>query len=229
MNIWKRYFPLTFALIFATLSSVSVYYFLRDRGGISHAASSSEGVLVIVAKSTIPLGKKIAESDLRAVPWPRDTVPEESFQTIQPLVGRIAKNNIVANEPVLSNKLMAEGENFSSLIPSDMRGVTVSVKRSQALADILVRGTTVDVISMYENEVGPPTTKVIAQNVKVLAVHKGGPEVNGGGDEPKDMEVTLIVTPREAEWLVTAMNKGVIQLAVRNAHSEPLRPVNRIG
>ena len=225
MMTWKRYFPLVFAVIFATLSSVSVYHFLKDRGGVSQAAPGIETLPVVVAKSAIALGERLTEENLKVIPWPRDAVPKESFQSIQPLIGRVAKTNLIENEPVLITKMMDDDENFSTLIPANMRAVTVSVRRSQALAEILRRGTKVDVISMYENDVGPPTTKVIAQNVSVLAVHRGSAGLDPDQD-PKMMEVTLIATPREAEWLVTAMNKGVIQLAVRNVQDEAVVSVN---
>ena len=223
MNL-KRYFPLVFAIIFATLSSVSVYHFLKDRGGVSHAASA-ETMSVVVAKGPIALGERLTDENLKAVSWPREAVPKESFQSVLPLVGKVAKTNIIEDEPILASKLMAEDENFSTLIPSHMRGVMVSVRRSQALADILRRGTKVDVISMFESEVGPPTTKVIAQNVSVLAVHQGPAGFNTNED-PKTMEVTLIVSPREAGGLVMAMNKGVIQLAVRNVQDESVASVD---
>ena len=228
MTTLKRYFPFLFALIFATLASFSMYQFLRDRGNVSQAALSTETIPVVVAKGPIAFGKKLTEEDLKTVPWPENSVPEQSFQSIDPLIGRVTRTYLVENEPVLSTKLISEGENFSSLIPPHMRGVTVTVGRSQALADILVRGTTVDVIAMYDNQVGPPTTKVIAQNVSVLAVHKGSPDIDPER-EPKNMEVTLLVTPREAEWLVTATNKGVIQLAVRNSKEEATISVNTQG
>jgi len=216
MESLKRYFPLAFAVLFAALSSVSVYYFLKDRGNTSHAALSGNTMPIVVAKEPIQLGKKITEHDLKVVPWPQDAVPGESFQSVRPLIGRITKSHIIENEPILSTKLMGDGENFSSLIPSHMRGVTVPIRYSPALAEILERGTTVDVISMSENKSGTPTAKVIAQNVRVLAVHRNLP----GTDlehEPRNMEVTLIVTPRQAEWLVAAMSEGVIQIAMRNA------------
>lgn len=224
MMILKRYFPLLFAVIFATLSSVSVYHFMKDRGGISHAAPSVETLPVVVAKSPIALGERLTEENLKVVPWPRDAVPKESFQSIQPVIGRVAKTNLIENEPILTTKMMDDQENFSTLIPSNMRAVTVSVRRSQALQEILRRGTKVDVISIYENDIGPTTTKVIAQNVSVLAVHRGTPGLSQDQD-PKMMEVTLIATPREAERLVAAMNKGVIQLAVRNAQDESVTSV----
>lgn len=225
MESLKRYFPIAFAVLFATLSSISVYYFLKDRGNTSHAAPNGDAVSVVVAKEPIPIGKKITEQDLKVVPWPQDALPEQSFRSVRPLVGRIAKSQIIENELLLSTKLMSEGENFSSLIPPNMRGVTVPLRYSQALAEILERGTMVDVISTSGKKGGTPTTTIIAQNIRVLAVHRS--IVAGSSDhEPKNMEVTLIVSPRQAEWLVTAMNEGVIQLAVRNAKEEATESVH---
>ncbi|MBI4358328.1 MAG: Flp pilus assembly protein CpaB [Candidatus Omnitrophica bacterium] len=219
MGTWKRYLPFAFAVLFAALSSLSAYQFLKDRGNVSHAATAGDTMPVVVAKVGIPLGKKLTEQDLKVLPWPRDAVPTESFSSVRPLVGRIVKSDIIEDEPVLSAKLIGDGENFSSLIPSNMRGVTVPVRYSRALKEILQRGTTVDVISMTEHEIGPPRTTVIAQKVRVLAVHGEGAGL-GQDRDSRDMEVVLIVTPRQAGSLVTAMNHGVIQLAVRNEVDE---------
>ena len=224
MMSWKRYIPLAFAVIFAMLSSTSVYYFLKDRTGLSHAASIAP-TSVVVAKYAVPLGKKLTEDDLKVVSWSEDVVPEGRFRSPRSLIGKIVKSPIIVNEPILSGKLMGKDENFSSLIPSHMRGVTVPIRYSPALAEILERGTTVDVISMTDNKSITPTATVIAQNVRVLAVHRNLPGTNPD-HEPRNMEVTLIVTPRQAEWLVTAMNQGVIEIAMRNTKEEATESAN---
>src|SRR3989338_7773295 len=105
MGTWKRYLPFAFAVLFAALSSLSAYQFLKDRGNVSHAATNGNTMPVVVAKNVIPLGKKLTEQDLKVLPWPRDVVPSESFSSVRPLVGRIVKNDIIEDEPILSAKL----------------------------------------------------------------------------------------------------------------------------
>ena len=83
------------------------------------------------------------------------------------------------------------------------------------MAKLLERGSVVDVIALFDDGKNTPTTKVIAQAVRVLAIHDRGDLLNQERGA-KQMEVTLMVTPRDAEWIVMAMNKGVVELALRN-------------
>jgi len=149
MMALKRYIPLTFAVVFAFLSSVSVYQFLNNRSGLSHATALPTSPVVVV-KQPIGIGEKITKEDLQVMSWPEEIVPQESFRSDRSIVGRTAKVNLTENEPLLESKLMAQGEGFSSLIPANMRAVTVSVKKSAALAEILERGTLVDVLSLFQ-------------------------------------------------------------------------------
>ena len=83
----------------------------------------------------------------------------------------------------------------------------------------LERGTLVDVLSLFVFEdTGITTAETIVRKALVLSVHKSGVEsaVSGGREKQKQMEVTLIVKPKEAEWIVAAMNQGGVDLVVRN-------------
>lgn len=218
MNTWKRYVPMAFAVIFAVLSSVSVYFFLKDRSGVSHASPIST-LSVVVAKTPIAIGEKLKEHDLEAVSWPQEAAPKTSYRSVRQLIGKTARVNMDQNEPVLESKLLADGENFSSLIPEDMRAVTVAVKRSDALAKILERGTLVDVLSLFVyEETGIVTAETIVGKALVLSVHKEAEAATNGRsqEKQKQMEVTLIVKPKEAERIIAAMSQGGIDLVVRN-------------
>ncbi|MBI1977627.1 MAG: Flp pilus assembly protein CpaB [Candidatus Omnitrophica bacterium] len=221
MMTWKKYFPLGFAVLFAILASVSVYQFLNDRGGasgISHA-NIATALPIVIAKAPVGVGEKIKEHDLEIVSWPEKSAPQDSFKSLRPLIGRTAKVNMAANEPIVESKLLPDGENFSFLIPLGMRAVTVSVKQSEALAQILERGGLVDVLALvtFQNT-GIVSAKVIVPKARVIAVHKPTVETGRRGEQTtSNMEVTLIVTPKEAEWIIAAMSQGGIDLVVRNS------------
>ena len=161
------------------------------------------------------MGMRLTEDDLVLQDWPKSIVPDQSFRSVRNLVGRTLQTSVITKEPITNSKLLREGESLSTLIPPGMRGITVEIRKSNTLAKILERGSIVDVIAMFENGNAPPTTKVIAQAVRVLAVHDRANALNPKSDT-KYMEVTLLVTLRDAQWLVIAMNKGVIQLVMRN-------------
>ncbi len=220
MNTWKRYIPISFAVVFAVISSVGVYHFLKDRSGVSQAAVPQVTMVpVVVAKNPIGIGEKVAEQNLEIASWPGEAVPENSFRSAKTIAGRTSRINISANEPLVESKLLADGENFSSLIPQGLRAITVSIKRSDALAQILERGGSVDVLSLFTfNGTKVITAETIVEKARVINVYKGSvtKSTSGRSQEPEQMEVTLIVTPNEAKRIVAATNQGGIDLVVRN-------------
>ncbi|MBI4372297.1 MAG: Flp pilus assembly protein CpaB [Candidatus Omnitrophica bacterium] len=219
MNSLKKYAPLTFAVIFAVLASASVYAFLKDRSNVVHASPAAM-TPVVIAKHAIPIGTKLAEHDLSAVSWPQEAVPESSFRSVRPLIGRTARTSVETDEPILDSKLLAEGESFASLIPQGMRAVTVRVKQSAGLSRILERGTVVDVLSLFYNVQSQlVTAEVIVEKARVISIHDQTVAITKKGltDNQADyMEATLVVTPEQAQWILAAANQGGIELTVRN-------------
>ena len=220
MNTWKRYVPISLAVVFAILASFSVYFFLSDRNDVTQAAPINVMPLV-VAKEHIAIGEKIAEHKLEISKWPNESIPEKGFQSMRSVIGRTARVEINSNEPVLESELLVQGENFSSLIPDGMRAVTVSIRHSDGLAQILDRGTVVDVITLITLKgTGAVIAGTVVERAHVIAVHKRNLESVIKGEVPENIEVTLIVNPDEAKRIITAMNQGGIELVVRNDKDE---------
>lgn len=219
MNPIKKYFPLMFALIFATLASVSVYHYLSDRDSVSEAKMDLT-VPVVTAKHDLLVGTRLSEEDLTVENWPQKIASDKFFQRPKTLIGRTLKTSLGTQEPLTENKLLAEGENLSTLIPAGKRAVTVSIPRSETLAKLLERNSLVDVIAMFDNSGTSTTTRIVAQSARVLAVHNRINKADSGA--ARDMEVMLVVKPNEAAALVIAINKGIIQIVVRNSHKKNL-------
>ena len=136
-------------------------------------------------------------------------------------MGRVAVVNIAAREPVTDFKLAPEGSagGLSAIIPEGYRAMTVKVDDVVGVSGFLQPGALVDVVvvinptEMHQN----PISKIVLQNVKVLA---SGQNI----DRPKDdretntvKAVTLQVTPEQAEKLALASTEGKLQLVMRNA------------
>lgn len=220
MVLWKKYFPMAFAIVFATLSSVSVFHFLKNREGISQA-QAIHMPSVVIARNPIAMGEKITEKDLGLTQWPEKSVPERSFRTPHSVVGRTCKLNINANEPIVEGKLLEEGENLSSLIPAGMRAITVPIKYSETMAQLLDKGALVDVMALYMfQDTGVVTAGVIVESARIITVHKNGSPLDAANARTEKrsslMDVMLLVTPDQARGIVAAMSQGEIQLAVRN-------------
>lgn len=210
-------FVLGSAAVFGLLAAVSVSRYLSDA-----QASSRNMNNVVVAKVDIPLGTKVAADQLSTVQFPANAIPEGTFDSAEKLVGRVTVTNVAAREPVTDFKLAPEGSagGLSAVIPAGYRAMTVKVDDVIGVAGFLQPGTMVDVLTVIEQPgssiTGNPISKIVLQNVKVLA---SGQNL----DKPKDEReadavkaVTLQVTPDQAEKLALASTEGKLRLVLRN-------------
>src|SRR5215210_7158954 len=204
------------ALLFGTLAAISVSRYLSSAQAYTKNLNN-----VVVAKVAIPLGTKIIPEQLSVVQFPRESMPDGVFDSVEKLAGRVAVTNIAVREPVTEAKLAAEGTagGLSAVIPEGYRAITVKVDDVVGISGFLQPGAMVDVVVVIdpgENSSQDPISKIVLQNIKVLA--------NGQNiDQPKNEReansvkaVTLQVTPEQAEKLVLAANEGKLQLVMRN-------------
>ncbi|HEX8119187.1 MAG TPA: Flp pilus assembly protein CpaB, partial [Pyrinomonadaceae bacterium] len=210
-------FVLGSAAVFGLLAAVSVSRYLSDA-----QASARNMNNVVVAKVDIPLGTKIEAEQLSTAQFPPNAVPEGAFDSPDKLVGRVTVTTVAARETVTDFKLAPEGSQggISAVIPAGYRAMTVKVDDVIGVAGFLQPGTMVDVLTVIDppgnNMSGNPISKIVLQNVKVLA---SGQNL----DKPKDEReadtvkaVTLQVTPDQAEKLALASTEGKLRLMLRN-------------
>jgi pilus assembly protein CpaB len=209
-------FVLASAVAFGLVAAVSVSRYLSDAQANTRSMNK-----VVVAKVEIPLGAKIEAEQLSTVEFPSNAIPDGVFESAAKVVGRVAVVNVAAREPVTDFKLAPEGSagGLSAVIPEGYRAMTVKVDDVIGVAGFLQPGTMVDVLTVIEpnsNSSGNPVSKIVLQNVKVLA---SGQNL----DKPKDQRepdtvkaVTLQVTPEQAEKLALASSEGKLRLMLRN-------------
>ena len=98
---------------------------------------------------------------------------------------------------------------FASLITPEKRAVTIRVNDVVGVAGFLLPGNFVDVISSVDSGNRQVKTTTVLENIKVLAVDQ-----TARTDDNKPVivrAVTLEVTPKEAEKLMTETNRGSIR------------------
>ncbi|MDT5062125.1 MAG: pilus assembly protein CpaB [Acidobacteriota bacterium] len=209
---------MTGALVFGLLAAFSVSRYLS-----SAQANTSNFTKVAVAKVDIPLGTKIIPEQVSEVEFQSNTIPDGAFTSAEKLVGRVAIVNIAAREAITDIKLAPEGTDggLTAVIPEGYRAMTVKVDDAVGVSGFIQPGALVDVVVVIDpadkgiNQ--DPISKVVLQNIKVLA--------NGQNiDKPKNEReattvkaVTLQVTPEQAEKLALAANEGKLQLIMRNS------------
>lgn len=148
--------------------------------------------------------------------YPKNLVPENAIKKIELVEGRFALRQINAKQPIRSTDLVPEGQAFTLAldIPPGMRAIAIGAGELTAVGTSVKPGDHVDLIATYQD---PRTrqvlTKMIMQDVLVLAVNKGETDANGKAGANSSM--TLAVRPEDTERVTAADREGSLRVSLR--------------
>ncbi|KOO04060.1 Flp pilus assembly protein CpaB [Vibrio nereis] len=182
---------------------------------------------VVVAALEILPGTVIEEQHLSTKLLEKAWTTEHQFTAPENVLGKVASTTIYPNEILLNQRLSVPGEGatLAAIIPEDKRAVTIRVNDVIGVAGFLLPGNKVDVLSTVKYNKNSANTLTVLKEIKVLAVDQ---TARTNDNKPVIVRaVTLEVTPKEAEKLLTAKSKGDIQLALRNPHTIDEKVVRR--
>jgi len=214
----KRFFVvLVGALVFGLLAAVTVSRYLSNA-----QAYSKDLQQVAVAKVVIPIGTKLVAEQINMVPFPRESTPDGTFDSADKLVGRVVVTNINPREPITEARLAPEGTagGLSAVIPEGYRAMTVKVDDVVGISGFIMPGTLVDVVVVIDpgdRGTQDPISKIVLQNIKVLANGQNIDKPESERETSTVKAVTLQVTPEQAEKLALAATEGKLQLVMRNS------------
>lgn len=179
---------------------------------------------VVVAARALPLGTTLTAEMLQVVQWPAEALPVGAIDEAEGLVGRVLMSNVVPNEPIVEPKLASPdgGHGLAAVLPEGALAVAVRVNDVVGVAGFIHPGDKVDVIVTMrprEESNTPPVSKIILQNIQVLAVGKQVDAQEAGGGKVKPIPATvatLMVNAEQAEHLALASARGNLLLALRN-------------
>jgi pilus assembly protein CpaB len=204
-------------------SAVMVTRYITTHSGTGTPVPMSR---VVVAAGDIPVAASMTPDLLKVIDWPTSSQPQGSFDNVEAVAGRVAASALVAGEAIVEARLSPKGAGagMASLIPANMRAMTVPVNEVVGVGGFIHPGDLVDVITTMQGPApsGAPTgnqqdqyrSKIVLQNVRVLAV---GKELSASSDKPETVTVvTLLVSPEESERLALASTQGKLQLTMRS-------------
>jgi pilus assembly protein CpaB len=180
---------------------------------------STPTVKIVVAAMDLPLATKLRIEQLRVTDWPVNGLPPGAIRDAKDAVDRILTSRLLEGEPILPGKLAAKdaGNGLAALIPANMRAVAVRVDDVVGVAGFIHPDDRVDVIVTIRKENSEATSKVILQNVKVLAVGKELEINDRNRTQAHPVTVaTLLVNPEESEKLALSAVEGRLLLTLRS-------------
>jgi pilus assembly protein CpaB len=174
--------------------------------------------VVIAAQEVLP-GTVLEDKHLSTKLLEKAWASESYFSEEQMVVGKVVSTTIFPNEIIMQQRLSVPGEGatLAAVIPEDKRAITIRVNDVIGVAGFLLPGNKVDVLNTVSYGKNSANTLTVLKDIKVLAVDQ---TARTNDNKPVIVRaVTLEVSPKEAEKLLTAKSKGEIQLALRNPHA----------
>ncbi len=192
-------------------------------------SKKEETTSVLVASDMISRGDQLNADNTKWAEWPKKTVQKsdayftgKNSDILENLEGAVAKTSFVAGEPLIEEKIVRAGSNglMAAIMTPGMRAVALRVTAETASGGFILPGDNVDVI--FTSEIRETRKRVIStllREVRVLAVNEIFSE-NPETPVIEGVNVTLEMTPAEAEQFVLARSSGELSLTLRSIYDE---------
>ena len=213
--------PVIFVLLagFAALVAALVVYSALKKREKEVQEAMAQSVNIVVASHDLTIGSKLDQNSTKMTRWSKDSVPPGAFTDAGSVMGQYTKTGFVENEPIVADRLFSGIKNagvLPLLIPNGMRAMSVPVDEVSDISGFVLPHTHVDIVVTVSGggPTGGPYSKIVLQNVEVLATAQDIEKIN---DQPQVVHtITVLVTPQDAERLALASGQGGLRLAMRN-------------
>lgn len=189
---------------------------------LSGNQNNSEQVAVLVARTDIEPGVRLDETNVAFHRLPKESVPPGAVTSKEEFDDRALKSRAFAGQPIALQQLGEKGVYGSTItIPVGMRVVTVAVNATMTHSGLMKAGDRVDLLVTYKvtkPKIGTVSrTKTFLKYIEVYSMDR----TVAGSDQVEKAEsiaknVSLVVTPEQANLLKLAESKGPLHLALRS-------------
>ncbi|MEX0715424.1 MAG: Flp pilus assembly protein CpaB [Planctomycetaceae bacterium] len=180
---------------------------------------------VLVAKLEIQAGVPLDETNVGFKDMPIDLIPEGAVTSWEDITDRALRQGAFPDDVITVAKLGEKGYgNASSKIPKGWRVVTVPVDLTKTHSGLILPGDRVDLQLTYKsNNLGsggrmtPLThTKTFLEFIEVFATDSVRSMEKTVDSEIKSKNISLLVTPEQANLVQLAQSEGQVNLILRN-------------
>lgn len=204
---------------------------LKRSGAGSGQETQSDVVTVVIAKSGLPAGTVLTVDNLDITKMPQKVAPENAFNIKNDLLGRVLSADVQAGKTIEEALLVDKGIQSLS-IPKGYRAMTIPIDPITGVGGFITPGSRIDLLTVVPKSGGgkdksdEQVSKIIIQNVKVLATSSNTPQAGkgpGAGPGPAaSSSITIAVPAADAIKIALAYNNGAgnIQTVLRGYQDE---------
>jgi len=210
----------TVILMIVAVSCGLAASYMTSRVIAKHRAQTEvEKVSVLVARKNLSLGILIHEPEkyFEEKQFTKGEEPKKAIRNLDELKDRRLNKALSAEQFVTADDLWdKDKDGLSGQMKPGMRAVGLNVNAQSMVGGFVLPHTHVDILSVITNTKGETLSKIILQNLLVLAVDQSPNRPEDGKQAVVGSTVTVQVTPEQAERLSLAQRMGTISLIRRS-------------
>ncbi len=214
------------ALIFGVITAVLLGSYLRKQ-----AERDKENWLpVVIAAQNIGPRTKITRDMVRVEHYPKELIAEGVFVKPEDVETHITKETIKAKDQIRRSSLLGEGEAMTLAIKVSpgMRAIAIGGGEVQFVGTQIQPTDRVDILATYQDSrTRLELTRMILQNVLVLAVNRG--KTDADGKEGANSSMTIEVTPEQTELITAAERSGSLRVSLRSVRDDNVVSSQGVG
>jgi pilus assembly protein CpaB len=230
--------PQVIGFSIALVAAVLAYYvassFMQPPAQVT-IEKQIDSTQVLAARTNISIGQSVNEGNFHWISWPSKAVSPDYItktnggaEKAHKLTGSIARQAMLAGEPITTQKLIKPGQGgvLAAILPKGMRAVSTKIRAETAAGNLILPNDHVDVILIRRvkrqggaNNRNEEATvaDTLFRNVRVIAIGQQIETKDGKKSvEHSATTATLEVTPRQAEMLALANSLGEVTLSLRS-------------
>ena len=192
--------------------------------------TSPLGVKVVVAKNNIPARTRITAADLTLSAV--SPIPPESFSTIAAVVGKGARVDIPAGEPVTTNIIAFAPDLVSSsdvtYLPIQAGYVAAAIPTSEqaGVAGYVQVGDRISILASLNAQVlgGSPAVLAVRTVFRDVMVLRVGPSSTAQGTSQVSTSLTVLMTACDSEFMFWLINNATLKYELESYHDYGATP-----
>jgi pilus assembly protein CpaB len=180
---------------------------------------------VVVASKDIPANTRVTRDMLMQIPMPQELIAEGAATRVEEVEGKFALSPYRPKDQIRLKDVVPEDQvpTLVTKVPPGMRAVAIEASEVVAVGTGVKPGNRVDILATYHDPIKKQEfTKVILQNLEVLAVNKAN--TDAATKEGATTSMTLAVRPEETELLAAASKVGAVRVALRAVNDNTIIP-----
>lgn len=217
MNINNKKLLIT-ALILALVATTLVYFYLDKIKEENQRIEPTE--MIVIAKMTIEPRTTITTDMVELREVKTSSIKQSAVRSVDDVIGKIAKERIYSEEPVIPERLadsIYQKEHLAYSIPKGYRAIALQYDPVMGVGGFIQPGDYVDVVGNYDSTHNPTNedaSRIILQNILVLAVGETT-DVNIAKEKGETGTITLAVKQAQAEKLTFSQEFASVRLLLR--------------